>query len=51
VRWFLTIVDVGHIASHIIMSNFIHDIINDPREYLPFLVMLGGLLISWEACA
>jgi len=29
------------------MSNFIHDIINDPREYLPFLVMLGGLLILW----
>ena len=29
------------------MSNLIHDIINDPGEYLPFLVLLGGLLIFW----
>ena len=38
---------LGQSTSHTIMSNSIHDIINDPREYLPFLVMLGGLLIFW----
>ncbi len=29
------------------MSNIIHDILNDPREYLPFLLMLGGFLLLW----
>ncbi|HWW01475.1 MAG TPA: hypothetical protein VNZ64_17390 [Candidatus Acidoferrum sp.] len=29
------------------MSNPIHDIINDPREYSPFLLMFGALLLCW----
>jgi hypothetical protein len=29
------------------MSNLIRDVINDPREYFPFLAMLGGLLTFW----
>lgn len=34
------------------MSGFIHDILNDPREYAPFLLLLGGVLLFWGAlCA
>ncbi len=29
------------------MNNLIHDIVNDPREYAPFLIMLGVLLLLW----
>jgi len=31
------------------MSNLIRDILNDPREYLPFLLMFGALLLLWAA--
>ena len=31
------------------MSSLIHDVLNDPREYSPFLLMLGGLLLLWGA--
>jgi len=30
------------------MINFIHDIIKDPREYWPFLLMFGGLIVIWS---
>ncbi len=29
------------------MLNFIHEVIRDPREYLPFLIMLGCLIVFW----
>src|SRR5262245_5285395 len=31
------------------MSNLIRDIVNDPQEYLPFLLMVGGFLFLWAA--
>ncbi len=30
------------------MSKLIHDILNDPREYLPFLLILAALLLFWS---
>jgi hypothetical protein len=33
------------------VSNFIRDIVNDPREYLPFLLLFGGLILSGVAYA
>ena len=34
------------------MSNFIHDVLNDPQEYWPFLVLLAGILMFWAVlCA
>lgn len=29
------------------MSQFIRDIINDPREYQPFLLLVGALVLIW----
>jgi len=29
------------------MIQFIHDVINDSREYLPFLLMVGAVLLFW----
>lgn len=29
------------------MSNFIHDVLNDPGEYAPFLLFVGGVLLLW----
>jgi hypothetical protein len=31
------------------MNSLIHDIINDPGEYLPMLLLFAGLLIFWAA--
>lgn len=31
------------------MSSMIHDIINDPGEYLPMLLVLAALLLFWAA--
>ncbi len=34
------------------MSNFIHDVLNDPGEYWPFLLLVSGVLLFWAAlCA
>ncbi len=29
------------------MSSFLHDVINDPREYAPFLLLVAGVLLLW----
>lgn len=29
------------------MGRFIHDILNDPKEYAPFLLVLGAVLLFW----
>ena len=34
------------------MKGFIQDVINDPREYAPVLLLLAGVLLLWAAlCA
>ena len=34
------------------MRNFIHDVLNDPGEYLPFLALLAAVLLFWAVlCA
>ncbi len=34
------------------MLNFIHDVLNDPHEYAPVLLLVGGVLLFWGAlCA
>jgi hypothetical protein len=38
---------LGQATIQIDMSNLIHDVMNDPHEYLPFLFMLGGFLLLW----
>ena len=31
------------------MGKLIHAIINDPREYMPFLILFGALVLCWGA--
>jgi len=31
------------------MASLLHDIINDPGEYAPFLFLLGGVIFLWAA--
>jgi hypothetical protein len=34
------------------MTSFIHDVLNDPQEYWPFLALLSAVLLFWAAlCA